>query len=399
MKAARLRIGLLGRLLFVVTLLATSFVFAMFQGGIVSWTIFYILLPFVGYSILLFFYPISSIKVERELMPPRVHRGGSLMVVVRLKRKFRFPLLYVVAAEMGDDSRLHASAGSRMKQIFLLGISKEVEWTYTIDRMPRGEHKFRGIEIELSDFFGWIKKTALLHLPETILVYPKITDFQYNPRDSRSETGSLDTSQNSKDLTLVTGVRDYQAGDRMAWIHWKSFAKTQNLMTKEFDGGRAKHLFLVLDGRYSDVFEGQVELAASLLRETSRRQSGLAFAILGSNPLLLPSIQSEDQLHQAFVQLAKLQPSNEEGLPVVELAALPSSENVVIITGNPDEILFESLLSHFQQARSIVCFVIVDQEGLSGKREGAIQLARSKGVKVHMLYRKPSSDTFNEVAR
>jgi len=398
---ARHQIVLIGRLLFVVTLLAASFIFAMFQGGIVSWTIFYILLPFVSYSVLLYLYPISAIKAEREVMTPRVYRGGSLTVVVRLKRKFRFPLLYVVAAEVGEGSRLPTWAGSQMKQIFLFGMSKEVEWTYTIDRMPRGEHQLRGIKIELSDFFGWIKKTALLDLPETVLVYPKMTDFHYEPIDSPSETGSQDISRNApKDMALVTGVRDYQAGDRMAWIHWKSFAKTQQLMTKEFDEGRAKQMFVALDGRRSDVFEDQVELAASLLRETSRKEAGLTFSILGSRPLLIPSIQSEVQFHQAFVQLAKVRPSEEEGLPIAEMAAVPQCENIVIITGNPDEVLFQSLFSHFQQARSIVCFVVVDQEGgLTGKREAAIRMARSKGVKIYTLYRKPFSDTFNEVAR
>ena len=51
-----------GRFIFVLFVLASAFVFAMFQGGKVSWTIFYILLPFILYSIALFFYPLSGLN-------------------------------------------------------------------------------------------------------------------------------------------------------------------------------------------------------------------------------------------------------------------------------------------------------------------------------------------------
>ena len=77
-----------------------------------------------------------------------------------------------------------------------------------------------------------------------------------------------------KDTTMATGIRDYQSGDRVAWIHWKSFARTQTLMTKEFEDRRSQELILVLDGRPSEAFEEQVELAASILKEASRSSSG-----------------------------------------------------------------------------------------------------------------------------
>ena len=32
-----------------------------------------------------------------------------------------------------------------------------------------------------------------------------------------------------KDTTMATGVRDYQSGDRVTWIHWKSFATNTDI--------------------------------------------------------------------------------------------------------------------------------------------------------------------------
>ena len=51
---------------------------------------------------------------------------------------------------------------------------------------------------------------------------------------------------------MATGVRDYQAGDRVTWIHWKSFARTQNLMTKEFEDRQSEDILVLLDGRESE---------------------------------------------------------------------------------------------------------------------------------------------------
>ena len=96
MTTVRKMIDISSRLLFVLFVLVATFVFAMFQGGMVSWTIFYIILPFIIYSLLLFFYPMSKMTVERTIRTPHVQNGEKLIVSLSIKRKGRFPLLYTV---------------------------------------------------------------------------------------------------------------------------------------------------------------------------------------------------------------------------------------------------------------------------------------------------------------
>ena len=76
---------------------------------------------------------------------------------------------------------------------------------------------------------------------------------------------------------MATGVRDYQSGDRVTWIHWKSFARTQTLMTKEFEDRRSQELFILMDGQTVKTFEELVELTASILKEASSHQAGIGF--------------------------------------------------------------------------------------------------------------------------
>ena len=70
-----------------------------------------------------------------------------------------------------------------------------------------------------------------------------MTDIHYVPIDTQYDLGSMISPYNVvKDTTMATGVRDYQSGDRVSWIHWKSFARTQTLMTKEFEDRRSQDL-------------------------------------------------------------------------------------------------------------------------------------------------------------
>ena len=93
------------RFVFVLLLLLSAFVFAMFQGGQVSWTIFYMILPFGLYSILLFLYPLSDLAVQRIIQTPSMKKGEKLVVESKLKRNYRFPLLYTVVSDKWREKK------------------------------------------------------------------------------------------------------------------------------------------------------------------------------------------------------------------------------------------------------------------------------------------------------
>ena len=131
-------------------------------------------------------------------------------------------------------------------------------------------------------FLDGFEKRISFQLKHTVLVYPKMTDIHYVPIDTQYDLGSMISPYNIvKDTTMATGVRDYQPGDRVSWIHWKSFARTQTLMTKEFEDRRSQDLFVLFDGRPSETFEEQVELAASILKEATNDQAGIGFLTTG----------------------------------------------------------------------------------------------------------------------
>ena len=393
-------LSMTGRFVFIVGLFFSVYVFAMFQGGNVSWTIFYMLTPFLLYSIALFAYPMNNIKAKRIIRTKTIESGGKLAVTVNITRTFPFPLLYTVAIEKWSDPAMELLTKNQTKQLFLFGFKKSVEFSYEIDKLPRGEHIVEGVELEVSDFFGWIQKRSFIELRDVILVYPTTTSIKYVPINAQYERGSLVSPFSLvKDTTMATGVRDYQAGDRVTWIHWKSFARTQNLMTKEFEDRQSEDILVLLDGRESELFEEQVELAASIVEEAGNHQANIAFASVGAETAVFPFIHSADQLREVFVHLAKIRPVHADEVQSFAYSSLSVAGSVVMVTSHPDWTFLQSMMNFVKNRKSVICFVLVEGGGaLPPKLEEQIRYAKSKGITVHALSKKQFSEAFKEVA-
>jgi uncharacterized protein (DUF58 family) len=392
-----------GRLLFVLFILLFAFLFAMFQGGFVSWFIFYMLMPFALYSIAFFFSPISKIEVERYIQTAQVRNGGKLVVTVKLKRPSRFPMLYLLIKEKTSSEVLLRHAGDRLKSVRLVGLQKTVEWTYEIEHMPRGEHKFDGIEIEVNDFFGWVKKTHVIPIKQTIIVYPNMTEMIYMPIETRYDQGAAASPFTIvKDTTMATGIRDYQPGDRVSWIHWKSFARTQTLRTKEFEDRQSQDLFILLDRQASNTFEEQVELTASVLQAVVRNQASAAFLSVGANRFYFPAVQSESQLQRTMFHLAKVSPDLKQpiGQILPKDSAMSSATSVLLITGKLTSNWIDAIPRSAKNLRVCTCFVVVKKgEKLSRNDIAMHQLARSRGMVVHVLSQDHFANAFTEVGK
>src|SRR5690554_4654763 len=84
------------RFAFVFILFAILFSYAMFQGGFVSWFLFFSFLPIIIYSIVMLFYPLNLVQVHRTVSSKLLRAGQTVKVNVTIRRKMPFPLLFVV---------------------------------------------------------------------------------------------------------------------------------------------------------------------------------------------------------------------------------------------------------------------------------------------------------------
>lgn len=381
-------------------LLIVTFVYAMFQGGFVSWFLFYSLIPLTFYSLLLFFFPLSKLEVERTIETRKVFSGGKFSYTIRVKRNNHFPLMYVKFEEKVSAALAHTTS---WKRLTFWGLKREFTWTYEIDHIPRGEHVLEGLTVTVSDLFGWVKKEVFISNKKTVLVFPNLTEMVYIPIETRYDQGAAASRiQSMKDTSMATGVRSYQPGDRVSWIHWKSFARTQSLKTKEFEERQSQDLFVLMDRTPSALFEEVVDLTASILHAIVRHQASSAFLSLGENRLFIPAVQSEEQLQRVLYHLTKVQADSPKSIDQVILhdGALAQATSLLYITSNLTYEWINSIQKTASNLRVCTCFVVRQKNEKSLREENSMhQYAASRGIHVHIITKDRFAQAFMEVNR
>src|SRR4051812_23830034 len=73
-----------------------TFSYAMFQGGFVSWFLFYSFLPFSLYGLCLALYPLADFTVEWKLQKRNYHANEVLNMNLTFKRNSFFPLFFII---------------------------------------------------------------------------------------------------------------------------------------------------------------------------------------------------------------------------------------------------------------------------------------------------------------
>ncbi|MCY7759208.1 DUF58 domain-containing protein [Bacillus inaquosorum] len=293
--------------LIVLTLLTGAvFSYAMFQGGFVSWFLFYAFLPFVVYAVLLALHPLRSFQASRQMAKTQLHAGDRLGVSVTLRRKLPFPLMYMVIEDClpeGIESLNRDEAAA--KRLVFPWFKRSMTMSYELARVPRGEHHFHAVRVRTGDVLGLIEKTAFYELEDTLFVYPSFQRLPYQVNEKQQEDGVSGSSPiHQHHSAVAASVRNYQPGDRFAALDWKTSARRNQLMTKEFEPSRSKNLFLLMDRFSSEAFEEVVSVTASILHSVLKNGAGAGLASVGKEKNIFPIQEGEQHFKHMLRHLA-----------------------------------------------------------------------------------------------
>ncbi|MFD1021050.1 DUF58 domain-containing protein [Thalassobacillus hwangdonensis] len=383
-------LSFIAKLSVVAILFFVLFSYAMFQGGFVSWFLFTAFAPFLLYMFGLLLYPLHNWKVERNLSKRIVQAGEQISVEVTIRRKTPFPLYYCVVEEFFPESLKKKDdhlekykhmdqpdillQNRKMKRVSFPWFKRTIRHTYELDEVPRGEHRLWGIRVKTGDFFGFLKKEHVYRVDHTFLAYPYQREVRLKERAYSFEQGSSPSlTVNYKNTNIVSGVRDYMPGDRYSWIDWKSTARKNTIMTKEFEQEKSMDMLLVLDASESEnltsvAFEGMVELTNSLMDEIRRRTSQLAIMTLGNQRIYFPF--HSDQSNRTLIQkhLSVVQPTGE--MPFAqqlekERAQMPNGLVTLVVTSEISLDLNKALERLSQKSKRVTLFVVRPKRHIS----------------------------------
>ncbi|WP_188455079.1 DUF58 domain-containing protein [Virgibacillus oceani] len=400
----------IGKLVFIVFLLLLLFSFAMFQGGFVSWFLFFSYLPIFLYHLGLLLYPIKKWEVTRNLSRHVIRAGDSITVVVRVTREVPFPLYYCICEEVFPDTLkkvdnrkekyYHLDQPDKLqvnrmiKKVVFPGFRKEMELPYRIEQVPRGEHQLQAVRIKTGDVFGFIKKEHVFHVADQLVAYPNESKLHISERVSSFEQGSVSSyTLNLKNTNVATGIREYMPGDKFSWIDWKQTAKKNNVMTKEFEQEKSTDTILILDCCYYVginplAFEAAIEVTISLMEAIQKQASQVGLLSVGEETVYYPLHHDPTKKERMRQHLTRVQPGGNRPFALKlkeEVRKLSSGNIIMMITTNMDGAIKESLQQMKQRSKSVIVLFIQAKALISQQEHTIIQQLQMDGVIVNIL--------------
>ncbi len=258
-------------------------------------------------------------------------------------------------------------SGQRSMLLYVVSLPGRgaVQFDYTVNVYQRGVYEFPPLEPESSAPFGFFRKRRVLDVPSAALVYPEVKpltrfdllDRQFAPQVTRPAAGTG---------YEVMGLRPYRPGDSPRSIHWRSVARTGQLVSKEYADETQPGVTLALDlfrhpypyglsETKHTPFEWAVKVAASIGDYAQRRGYPLTLATNDEN---LPAPGGALSWYALLQYLARVQPVG--NLPLAQaLSRAPLQTFVIAVLPYPDMAMAAALRElHYHKAR--VLAVILD---------------------------------------
>ena len=269
--------------------------------------------------------------------------------------------------------------------------------SYVLEGLPRGRYAFEDTTAVIEDPLGFDRVDVPLPTPGALLVYPRLVDLDR----LFSESGA--SVRDGRRLLLrrpsgfdLHSVREYQQGESLRMVHWRSTAKRGQLMVRELEDSPRDEVAVVLDADPAVVvgesFELQVRAAGSLLQAHARR-GRRSVLVINSPRREQQRIQSADgDWHSALDLLAAVEPA--EGPPLAALladegGAAARSLELAVVTASLPARLVERLVERSLGHRD-VSLVLVDSAsfGEAGpQRFPELLRLQAAGVAVAVLHR------------
>jgi uncharacterized protein (DUF58 family) len=271
---------------------------------------------------------------------------------------------------------------------------------YTLQALPRGHYHFEAAEVLIEDPFGLQRVTVPLGGAGALVVYPRLVELDrfFSESGSRSHEGRRMLLRRPSGFDFH-GVREYEEGESLRRVHWRSTARRGRLMVKELEDAPRDETAVVLDtdaGAVAGVppdssFDVQVRAAGSVLRAHARR-GRRAILVVGSVLRESQRVASSDgDWRRALDLLAGLEPSaagSVTPLLAEDASAAGRALELTVVTSRLDGRLVERLV-HLALGRRRVSLVYVDPASFGGRLRAEPGLLRlqAAGIPVAVVRR------------
>jgi len=217
---------------------------------------------------------------------------------------------------------LNDSGMAHDQQIFVARLEEKSEVHLGVRQVfpNRGRYSLRAISVECLYPFGLTGRERVVGGAEEWVILPQLGRLNAGRfrrwlattarGDGRIHRLARPSMIRQDDLH---GLRPFRLGDSPRWIHWRTSARRNQRMVREFEEAAGQNLVIVFDTwspkpgppASSADFEDAVSLAAAVCNEwCSQRQDQLVLAVAGATPTVLSGYTCRATLVQMLRRLA-----------------------------------------------------------------------------------------------
>lgn len=252
---------------------------------------------------------------------------------------------------------------------------------YPIPTERRGRLDLGPLTVERADVFGLFRRRQDMGQSGVLWVHPRVHDVQ--PMSVGSVPDFEGRAEASKPgTTSFASLREYVPGDDPRRIHWRSSARTGQLVVRESVDTMEPTVTVVLDTRSEvfdeDAFEEAAEVAATVLMSTLDGGRPARLTILGED---LASVTTSGAT-SALDRLAAAQ-RWADGSAVALMTAVDAAEPggaLVVITGAGEPSVVARLADQRRRFTPVVVVSICEGEVSTHRRQGLVVLAARTGA-------------------
>jgi uncharacterized protein (DUF58 family) len=314
-----------------------------------------------------------SLQAEADRRTSRAQVGQEALEVIEVRNTAFLPKIWL---EVEDPSGL---PGHRSRRIVSIPPRRSRNWIVTTPLLRRGLYEWGPLIVTAVDPFGIFRRSRTFGEAQQILVYPPVVDLPHFQAPPANLPGEGRFRRRTHYITPnAAGVREYAPGDAFNRIHWRSTARTGELMVKTFELDPASDIWVILDlerrvhvGSGDDSTEEYaVRIAASVARHyiVANRPAGLMQ--FGRDLRILEPERGQNQLTRILETLATASAVGDAPLGALlleEQRRFGRHTTLVIVTASTDDHWLTAIQSLTQRGvRAAV--ILVDPSSFGSDR-------------------------------
>jgi uncharacterized protein (DUF58 family) len=297
---------------------------------------------------------LKGVTVER-LLPERVMAGELFSVEIALRNRKS----WLSAWLMTITDHVSGYQTELAPEIAFIRIppGEQQRGHYQLVLAQRGVHLFGPVHVDTRFPLGLVERGLNLAVPATLRVYPRLGRLQPDWKRKLNNAMEQTSSQVAKSGIFEDefhGLREYRLGDDLRSVHWRTSARRNELMVRQYRDSRDRSLLILLDawlpahdgGRDLDDFELALSFAATVCVDATRhsRESRTTLAVQGTSLEVWRGGGGGERIESLLDTLAELQPDPQRALaPLWEATVSDRSTQprILLLTRRPELALQE----------------------------------------------------------